>query len=103
MKFNKVSMDCFVSRYNFAAPLRSKCNVHSIKICTGFSWLWIVMTRSPERRTENFKVQRRPENFGLYDQQLPQTPKSCITHQSQQRRTPFTDQSMDEIQTVDKN
>ena len=97
-----MSVDCFVSRYNIAAPVRSKCNTQSMKICIGFSWLGIVKTRSSERRTENFKVQRRSENFDLYDQQLPQAPKSCITHQLQQRRTLFADQLMDETQTVDK-
>jgi len=87
MKYNKVYVGCFVSRYNIAAPVSSKCNVQSMKICTGFSWLWIVPTGSSKHHTENFNVLRRSENFCLYDQQLPQAPKYCITHQLQQCRT----------------
>ena len=83
MKNNKVSMDCFVSRYNIATSICSKCTEQSRKICTGFTWLGIVPTRSSESRNEKFKVQRRPNIFGVYDQQLPQAPKSCITHQLQ--------------------
>jgi hypothetical protein len=87
MKYNKVSVGCFVSRYNIAAPVSSKCNVQSMKICTGINWLGTVPTGSSERRIENFKVQRRPENFVLNNQQLPQAPKSCITHQLQKCRS----------------